>query len=131
MIRITASFVVLAFMVLGSNCSKGQVNTSLTPQEFAKKAGQSKDAIVLDVRTLDEFREGHIEKSLNIDWNGNDFEKQVTKLDKSKPVLVYCLRGARSESAARKMRSMGFKEVFELKGGLAEWQASRMPLAHP
>ena len=99
------------------------------PQEFAEKARQAKEVVLLDVRSPEEFREGHISKSLNIDWNGPDFEKQVIRLDKSRPVLVYCMRGARSESAAAKMRSMGFKEVYELKGGMAEWKTSNLPIA--
>ena len=63
----------------------------------------------------------------NIDWNGNDFQVQVSQLDKSKPVFVYCLSGGRSSSAAKQMRESGFKQVYELSGGIMKWRAADLP----
>ncbi|MEA5259518.1 rhodanese-like domain-containing protein [Arcicella aquatica] len=59
---------------------------------------------IIDVRTSDKFSKGHLQKAKNVDWNNKDFDKQVTLLDKSKPVFVYCLSGGRSSSAANQMR---------------------------
>jgi rhodanese-related sulfurtransferase len=58
----------------------------------------------------------------------SNFEKQASGLDKSRPVFVYCLSGARSSSAAKKLRSLGFKEVYDLRGGLYQWSAAKLPL---
>jgi thioredoxin 1 len=69
------------------------------------------------VRTSDEFLGRHLQNAKNIDVGGGSFEQQIETLDKSKPVLVYCLSGGRSSSAASKMREAGFKEVYELDGG--------------
>ncbi len=63
----------------------------------------------------------------NIDWNGDDFAKQIALLDKSKPVFVYCLSGGRSSAAAKQMRSDGFNEVYELNGGIMKWRGANLP----
>lgn len=110
------------------NCSDGQTKrTNLEATDFANKANELPHALIIDVRTPDEFSKGHIQKAKNIDWNGDDFEKQIATLDKAKPVFVYCLSGGRSSSAASKMRKDGFKEVYELDGGIMKWRGANMP----
>jgi thioredoxin len=84
-------------------------------------------ATIIDVRTTDEFSKGHLANANNYDWNGNEFDKQIAPLDKSKPVFVYCLSGGRSSSAASKMRSEGFKTVYELDGGIMKWRGANLP----
>ena len=115
---------------LFNSCSNGQTGTTktnLAPTEFAEKIKELPSATILDVRTHEEFANGHLPNAINIDWNGNDFEQQIASLDKSKPVFVYCLSGGRSSSAAKKMRSEGFEEVYELKGGIMKWRAANLP----
>jgi len=112
------------------NCNNGQtqnIETKLSANEFASKIKELPLAPVLDVRTLAEFSKGHLQNAKNFDWNGNDFEKQVALLDKTKPVFVYCLSGGRSSAAANKMRSDGFKEVYELNGGIMKWRGANLP----
>lgn len=123
--RITFLFLVLAF---AAGCSQGQNKYVLAPQAFADKLKAAEGASLVDVRTAEEFAEGHLAGAKNMDWNGGHFEHQVMGLDKSKPVFVYCLRGGRSASAASKLREMGFKDVYELDGGTASWQAAKLPL---
>ncbi len=121
------AFVLLAFSIT-VGCSQGQNATSLSAKAFSDKITNTPGATVLDVRTPEEFAGGHIAKASNVDWRSGHFEHQVMSLDKSKAVFVYCLSGGRSSSAAKKMRSMGFKEVYELDGGLNQWQAARLPI---
>ena len=110
------------------NCSDGQSKrTNLSVIDFANKTNELPAAPIIDVRTPDEFSKGHIQKAKNIDWNGNDFEKQITTLDKAKPIFVYCLSSGRSSLAASKMRKEGFKEVYELDGGIMKWRGANMP----
>ena len=110
------------------NCSDGQSKrTNLSAIDFANKINELPAAPIIDVRTPDEFSKGHIQKAKNIDWNGNDFEKQIAMLDKAKPIFVYCLSGGRSSLAASKMRNEGFKEVYELDGGIMKWRGANMP----
>jgi len=110
-------------------CSSGQTPSpyNLTATEFAGKIKTLPNAPVLDVRTPGEFSNGHLVNALNADWNGNDFQKQISTLDKSKPVFVYCQSGRRSAAAASHMRSDGFKEVYELNGGIMKWRAENLP----
>ncbi|MEO7174805.1 MAG: thioredoxin domain-containing protein [Saprospiraceae bacterium] len=119
-----------ASTIMFGACGKGQTqrtNTNLTATEFAEKTHELSGSPVLDVRTPDEYSKGHLQGATNIDWNGNDFQKQVAALDKSKPVFIYCLSGGRSSAAANQMRSEGFKEVYELSGGIMKWRAANLP----
>ena len=113
-----------------SSCSNGQVkstNMVLEASDFADKINATAAAVVVDVRTPEEFSKGHLKKAKNINWNGDDFQNQISQVDKSKPVFVYCLSGGRSGSAAKQMRSDGFKEVYELSGGMMKWRAAKLP----
>ena len=125
---ISISFIAIA--ILFNSCSNGQPQsnkTNLSATEFAEKIKELPTAPILDVRTPDEFSNGHLVNALNYDWNGNEFDKQIAPLDKSKPVFVYCLSGGRSSSAANKMRADGFKTVYELDGGIMKWRGSNLP----
>jgi thioredoxin len=83
----------------------------------------------VDVRTPGEFSKGHLVNAQNIDYNGDNFKQEISKVDKTKPVYVYCLSGGRSGNAAREMRAMGYKEVYELDGGILKWRAANLPEA--
>lgn len=75
-----------------------------------------------DVRTPSEYNSGHIKKAINVDiFNAGNFNSYFEKLDKEKPVYVYCRSGARSQKAARKLLKMGFVQVYDLKGGYNSW----------
>ncbi|HWZ23267.1 MAG TPA: rhodanese-like domain-containing protein [Cytophagaceae bacterium] len=122
---------VLAITIVFSSCSNDKIQTSkndLTPIEFSKKTKENASSPIVDVRTPDEFSEGHLENAKNINWKGKDFEKQIDQFDKSTPTFVYCKSGGRSTLAAEKMRSMGFKDVYELKGGISEWREKELPV---
>jgi len=79
------------------------------------------DAILVDVRTEDEYNSGYIENSLNIDYFSNDFSLNADKLDKSTPIILYCRSGKRSSMSANKISKLGFKEIYNLEGGILEW----------
>lgn len=118
----------LALILIANSCANSQAqNTNLKAAAFAEKIKELPQAPIIDVRSPEEFSGGHLPNALNIDWNGNDFEQQIAVLDKSKAVLVYCLSGGRSGSAAAKMRADGFKEVYELEGGMMKWRAAQLP----
>ncbi len=119
--------VFIAFFSL-SSCTNGQNSKfNLSATEFDTQLKQNTSAPLIDVRTPDEFSKGHLQNSVNVDWNGSSFDTEIAKLDKSKPVFVYCLSGGRSGQAAAKMRADGFKEVYELQGGIMKWRGSNLP----
>lgn len=99
----------------------------LSPDAFHHKLQQTPDAQVVDVRTPEEFKKNHIKGALNININADAFEAQVAALDKSKPVMVYCLSGGRSAKAVAYMRRQGFSTVYELQGGMMQWTAADRP----
>ncbi|MDV7138349.1 rhodanese-like domain-containing protein [Maribacter sp. TH_r10] len=87
-----------------------------------KSAVKNKKVQLVDVRTPGEYRAGHIGKAVNIDlFQRQSFRSSFEKLDKGKPVYLYCRSGARSRKAARKVLDMGFEKVYDLKGGYMQW----------
>jgi len=123
--------IVIATSLLYYSCkdSQAQTSSSLSENAFAEKIIQFPSAPILDVRTPEEFSKGHLQNAINYDWNSSEFQNQIAVLDKEKPVFVYCLSGGRSNSAAENMRTKGFKEVYELQGGLIGWRAANLPEA--
>jgi rhodanese-related sulfurtransferase len=123
-----AIFLFVAFVGLYScqssssteTASKVEVKT-INQQDF--KAMQSKpDLVVLDVRTPGEVSEGIINgATMFLDYNSSDFEQQLDALDKSKTYLVYCRSGNRSGKACHTMLDKGFKQVYNLEGGISAW----------
>ncbi len=103
---------------------KGQENTNakiLSPEEF-KSQIQNKTVQLIDVRTAKEFNEGNIKGAKNIDFFSPEFDKEFSKLDKDKPIYLYCRSGARSQKSANKLVKMGFQEIYDLKGGFLNWK---------
>lgn len=109
------------------SCS-AQTGSSLPPADFEKSIGQG-DVQILDVRTAGEYASGHIKGALLADWNNpEEFNRRSSFIDKTKPLLVYCLSGGRSAAAAAKMRKEGYEKVYELKGGILAWKKEGKPL---
>lgn len=101
------------------SCAQNASYTSLSNSEFAKVIHQKK-AQVVDVRTPSEFNAGHLPKAVNMDVNCKDFNNRIDKLNKKKPVAVYCRSGRRSKIAAQILSDKGFT-VYELDKGLQQW----------
>lgn len=76
---------------------------------------------LVDVRRPGEFEAGHIKKAKNINFLADDFIKNIVELDTTKPLLIYCRSGKRSGRASRIMDSLGFKKIYDLKGGYLNW----------
>jgi thioredoxin len=122
------SNIIIAFLIV--SCSTGQtqpMKPALSATEFSKKITQLPKANIIDVRTPEEFIKGHLKNSKNINMYASDFQEQIAKLDKSKPIFVYCLSGSRSSYAVNNMRNSGFKEVYDLSGGIMTWRAANLP----
>lgn len=89
---------------------------------------QSKTNVVLDVRTREEYEEGHLPGAILIDFMAPDFEKEIAKLDKGKTYLVHCASGGRSARACKKMEGLKFKSLFNLEGGIGAWEEAGKPV---
>ena len=81
------------------------------------------EAIILDVRTTEEFESSRIPNSLNIDfYNPEIFMQEVSKLDKDKSYYIYCRTGVRSANSCQLMKELGFVNTYNLIGGIVDWK---------
>ncbi len=96
--------------------------------EASKMMHEKKNMLVLDVRTTGEVAEGKIEGATVIDFQGATFNSIIDQLDKEHPVLVYCAVGGRSGKTMKLMKEKGFKEVYNLSGGMNAWTAAGKPV---
>ena len=123
--KATYSLLIILF-ISSFGILKAQI-TNLTAQEFIAKAITTKNAQLLDVRTPEEWKAGKIASSNCINFNDAAFKQQIEKLDKNKPVFIYCAVGGRSGSASSILAKKGFKKVYNLEGGINAWIASGFP----
>jgi rhodanese-related sulfurtransferase len=115
-------------LILAAAITKGQSAKTLAPAEFETKLSATKDKIILDVRTPEEFKENHLAGATTINFYDKDFQNQLGKLNKAKPVFVYCAGGVRSGKASKLMESLGFTSIYNLDGGIKAWKASGKPV---
>lgn len=109
--------------------SNDVVNIDINVADFAAGLDSTDNALLLDVRTDAEFASGHLTGATQIDFYRSDFEEALSALDKNQPVFVYCRSGNRSGKAAKQMKAMGFKEVYNLEGGIGAWARRNQPIS--
>jgi len=118
----------LMLLLVGFNsaaCKEAQkVDSSLiTPDQLVS---MKNDIVLIDVRTPEEYAAGHLENAVNINLYDDDFKSQLEAIDKSKAVAVYCKVGGRSAKAADIIKEIGFTEVYDLEGGILNWEEKGM-----
>jgi thioredoxin 1 len=106
---------------------KAQNIKVLHAKAFETEIKTKPKAFVIDVRTANEFSNGHILNATNSDWKNGNFKTQTAKIDKNEPVYLYCLSGGRSDLAAKYLMEEGFKNVSVLDGGMMKWRAENLP----
>jgi rhodanese-related sulfurtransferase len=139
--RIVIAFVLLIFGVFAGTAGCAQYRASSVPDSENLKAVTPKEAFeliqrnksnpnfaILDVRTPEEFAEGHIGGAINIDYYHPGFQTELNKLDRTKTYLVYCRTGSRSGQAFEFMKEQGFREVFDMDGGITVWRKEGLPV---
>jgi rhodanese-related sulfurtransferase len=96
---------------------------NLKQNEWINQLNQDENAVILDVRTVDECAEGIIPNAIMIDiYKGQGFIYELENLDKNKNYYVYCKAGGRSAQACSIMQQLGFENTFNLEGGFMQWQ---------
>jgi len=109
-----ATFAFVIALLAGTSL---QAQENLAPKEFIQKLKTTPNAQLLDVRTPNEWNAGKITSSKCINYNDPEFKQEVQKLDKNKPVFVYCAAGGRSTKASQILKESGFKVIYNLQGG--------------
>lgn len=79
------------------------------------------DLVVLDVRTAEEFSEGHLDGAVMLDFYSDDFAEQIAQLDRDVPYVIYCRSGNRSGQTRALMDELGFSAVDDVEGGIISW----------
>lgn len=110
----------LLSILFGSNPAN-ENTVLLSPQDF-KEHISKKNVQLVDVRTPREYNIGHIKGARNIDFNSGSFISEFNKLNKNRPIYIYCRTGSRSRHASDKLSDMGFTEIYDLRGGIVKWK---------
>ena len=125
-ITFVSSFVVILGACFGQTPNTHPSMIDLSTSEFVEMI--KNDGILIDVRTLEEFEEAHLENAIQMDYYSDAFEKVAMDLPKEKAVYVYCRSGSRSASAAEIFLEQGHTKVYNLIGGITEWQYAGLPV---
>ncbi len=116
-------FLLLAFC-LSCTHNRAEAQSKLAPAGFEAMLQKDPSVQLVDVRTPEEFQSGHLAGAQNLNFYDDHFAELIGKLDKSKPVMVYCAKGGRSASAAEQFTRAGFPQVYDLEGGISAWKAA-------
>lgn len=116
--------VIFAFLAMNGGLSAPKFD--LKPEAF--KQAVDAGGTLIDVRTPKEHEDATLPNATMIDWKSSDFKEKIQKLDKDKPVYIYCRTGMRASRAQRAMQKMGFKEVYNLVGGIKAWAKNGLPV---
>lgn len=127
MIKLLKGIIIVILSTLFASCSSHQGIESVTADEF-ENALYDGHVQLLDVRSADEYAQGHIANAENIDVQQPDFiDKAKEKLDNTNPVYVYCRSGKRSMLAAQKLVKAGY-QVVNLRDGIMGWEDAGKPV---
>ena len=105
--------------------------SDVSPDEAFGIIGTSSDSrnpVTIDVRTPQEYANGHIRDAINIDYHSPTFRDEISQFNKDKTYIVYCRSGNRSNSARNAMEKLGFKHVINVTGGISAWEAAGLPV---
>tara|TARA_R110001592_G_scaffold328250_1_gene609727 strand:- start:3000 stop:3362 length:363 start_codon:yes stop_codon:yes gene_type:complete len=109
-------FMISLSTLFSCNTKQNDSITVLNANEF-KEAIAAKNIQLVDVRTLKEYNTGHIKNAKNIDFFSSNFVDKFQNFNKEKPIYIYCRSGSRSKQSAKKLSALGFKKIYDLKGG--------------
>jgi rhodanese-related sulfurtransferase len=129
-------FMTMAVGILAANCQQSSPTdeeTTVQPEvsdaiemievaQLKQMLSDSSEIQLFDIRTPKEYGEGTIGPAQNINFFDSDFGTQMLEAtDKEQPIYIFCRSGRRSGRAARKLKTLGFKEIYDLKGGYLAW----------
>ena len=83
---------------------------------------------VIDIRTPEEFKAGHLSGAMSIDFLADNFSTKIRKLDRDTPYLVHCQSGGRSSNSLTLWTKLGFTKIYHLDGGLLAWKKAGLPV---
>lgn len=114
------AFTMIATLLVLTSCSSSSSAIENVDARAWLQKSQNSEAQIIDVRTAEEFNEGHLANAINIDVESGNFDLGLASLDKNASYALYCHSGRRSAIAANKMAEAGFMKIINLKGGLVD-----------
>lgn len=121
----------LVAIVLTGCSSDGATLETVAPDDAATIIADNPEAIILDIRTPEEFADGIIAGAVNIDFYESDFAANLDALDKDASYVVYCRSDNRSGQAMDTFAELGFQTVSEIDGGIVNWYEQGLPVVSP
>ena len=127
------TFLLLAGIFMSSACQSGntEVSDQVSKDILAKDAYQmiqqnlsNENFVILDTRTPGEYKRGHLQNAVFIDYSSSSFKAEIEKLDRNKKYVVYCHSGGRSKTTLNMMKKLDFKEAYNMIGGIVAWSKS-------
>lgn len=131
--RLSQLSITIVLLVMCAMPSLAQAPTkarALTPKQAQQVMTTTPGIVILDIRTPEEYRSGHIKGAENMDFYSRDFQKDLNALDKTKPYLIYCRTGRRSNVTIKYMEQMGFENILHMAKGIMDWTGRGLPLEH-
>jgi rhodanese-related sulfurtransferase len=117
------SCAVLLGLIVTCFSALAEKSVLMTPEDAAKWLGKTPGVQMLDVRTKEEYKSGHLQNAVLIPWTDRDFEERAAaELRKDQPLFVYCRSGGRSGKATMALVKLGFTRIHELQGGILAWE---------
>jgi rhodanese-related sulfurtransferase len=121
-------YVLLVTFFLSCNQKEAQEGLVNVSPEIFQDLINIEGAQLIDVRTEKEFAEGQISGAKNIDYFSKDFPEQISKLNKDRPVFIYCRSGKRSLKSVSKFKEVGWVEIYNLEGGILGWESQGLTI---
>ncbi len=127
------SLLLLIGSLLAISCQSGnnKVTDQISQDILAKDAHQmiqqdltDENFVILDTRTSSEYSRGHLQNALFVDYSSPSFKSEIENLDKNKRYIIYCHSGGRSKTTLNMMKKLGFKEAYNMIGGIVAWSKS-------
>ena len=118
----------LAFLAVCSLALNAAEPKNISVDEAAKLVAKDTNVVILDIRTPEEFKSGHIKGATNINFNDKEFSGKISKLDKSKTYIIHCAAGGRSGRACEQIKTLDFKNMLHMKEGFSAWKEAGKPV---
>jgi len=126
--RIKSIITVLILLISITASLEAQTKKEVNSKEVSALIHKDQKLVVLDVRTADEFKEGHIKGAINIDIRGEDAFARIDKLNRNAGYIVYCRTHHRSGLAVEHMINSGFSKVYQMMDGFPGWLDNKLPV---
>lgn len=115
------------FVLIGCSTVSDQQSTEVIDAQKLMEL-QTEGVLVIDIRTKNEYDQGHIPGVLHIDFLADGFMDEMKKQDSTKPVIIHCASGGRSGRATKMMKDAGFKTIYDYSGGFSDWKAKGLKI---